>query len=753
MIKQKILLSASFIVLSLYFAGEANAQEYNEERSENSNRESNRATSAPGDIVVTAQKRTSTVNTTPLAITAVDPSQLQSAGVTSLPQMSAVVPGLQINVAGDNNWANFVLRGVSTLTYDAASNAAVSTYTDGIYVDLPVGFASNLYDVDRIEVLRGPQGTLYGRSATGGSVNVFTGTPVDHFDANADVSYGRYDDVQAHAMINVPVAQDLSIRAAGMIHRNNGYIDTMGTTGRNYGAADERGARLTALWKPGSRFTWRLSGEYYESTGTPGVLLRSDSDGNVYNGGSPYRQKFQNNPSPAMLIRSNAIRSRMDWEATDDLTISYVGGYQAIQSSTSWATSGQVGAPSATDFQFQRRYRSNSTFHEIDASLETGILKNVFGGSFFDETIPQGGTVGLFANFGIISTSLPSSGIHKRSWGIFDQADLAITDKLTLTGGIRYSHDFQDSGARSTVSCTASTYPNIVVTDLWAFTAATPGCRGATVPYASASFSNIGWKAGLQYQLAPETLTYLQASTGYKPGGVQPGLPVEIPASFNSEKVVNYEFGVKTRLFDNALNLRTAIFYSDYSNLQVFQPLTLASGQVQLATINAASATLYGIEIEAEANLTPVDHFRGYFTYTHATYDSFPNAIDPRTNKNIGSLDGNSLPAAPRVTFRVQYSHDFELANGGRITPTAALYFQSKQYLDILNISDYRVPGYTKSNFDLTYVLPSQNWTVSAYVNNVENRTIRNRVFSSGGKVFSNYDMPRTWGVRLSYKY
>ena len=202
------------------------------------------------EIVVTAQKRAETVNNTPLAVTALGMTQLQDAGVNMVSDLTSAVPNLQIHTVGVTDFVGITIRGVSNLTYYSEGNPAVSTYIDGIYVDPPVGFSNNLHDLERVEVLRGPQGTLYGRNATGGNLNIITANPKPAFDASFDASFGNFNDVMTHAMVNVPVSDTLAVRAAFMGHRDDGYFSTNGTTDQNYGASEDVGLRLTGLWTP-----------------------------------------------------------------------------------------------------------------------------------------------------------------------------------------------------------------------------------------------------------------------------------------------------------------------------------------------------------------------------------------------------------------------------------------------------------------------------------------------------------------------
>ena len=227
-----------------------------------------------GDIIVTAEKQATSVNKTPIAITALAGDKLLEQNVKSVADLTGIAPNVQIHTIGVDSYVGVSIRGITNTDYGAAANPAVSTYVDGIYVALPQGFASEIYDLDRIEVLRGPQGTLYGRNATGGNLNVVTADPKWAFGGMADLSYGSYNDVLAHAVVNLPVSDTFAVRVGGFFHRSDGFWNTQGTTARNYGAADDIGARVTALWKPSDTFKWRLSYSGSVSKGTPAQALQ-----------------------------------------------------------------------------------------------------------------------------------------------------------------------------------------------------------------------------------------------------------------------------------------------------------------------------------------------------------------------------------------------------------------------------------------------------------------------------------------------
>ena len=708
-----------------------------------------------GEIVVTAQKSTESIYKVPLAITAISGDALLDQGVMAVKDLTSVAPNVQIHTIGVDSFVGVTIRGISNGSYTPDANPAVSTYVDGIYVGLPVGFAGEMYDLERLEILRGPQGTLYGRNATGGNLNLITASPKSTFGGSADLSYGSYGDVLAHGVVNVPVSDTLALRASAFTHRSDGYFTGPQTTARGYGVADDYGARLTALFKPSNNFSWRLSYSGYFSHGTPGASIATGSDGKPLNGLPVYKQPASPDPEPYNSIQSDAVRSRMDWNATEDITVSYIAGYQHAGLAYAWGTTGQVGAPANAAYQiYSSGYSANSTFHEVDVAYKSERFKNLLGGSFYYEA-DRGGEIALkFPILGIGGLIPSSSGAAKRSSGIFDQATYSILPDLRLTAGVRYSNDFQKSPAGSAATyCLLSVNPTLTVLDYLSISAKTPGCFGsAPASRASASFGKVTWRGGVEYDVTPDVMSYATVSTGYKQGGVQPTAIPPFPTSFLPETVTNYETGLKGRFFGKSLSLSAAAFLTDYKDLQVFQYIATGTAQGTLTT-NAGAARIYGVELEGNWNFSPVDRVSTFFTYTHARFTQFNNAVDSRTNAVIPSLAGNQLPNAPDYTFRLQYAHDFGLPNGATLTPQGTFYCQTRSYTQFINDPAFRIRPYTKSDLDITYTTPDQKWSLSAYVYNVENNIVRNSDYSGPNTVFSDFGPPRTWGVRAAAKF
>ena len=705
------------------------------------------------EVRVTASKRSEALSKSPIAVSALNLDQLQDAGVVGIKDLTSAVPNVQIHTIGVDSYVGITIRGISNQDYSGTADPAVSTYIDGVYVGLSQGFANELYDLERLEVLRGPQGTLYGRNATGGNLNIITADPKPEFGASADMAFGNHNDVQTHGMVNIPLSDTFRIRGAVTLHRNDGYFDSRGTTARNYGASDDFGGRVTALWTPNTDFRWRLALDQYVSQGTPWASIQTGSDGKPVNGLPIFAQPISSDPEPDNYIRNSSVRSRMDLNLNDTFSLAYVAGFQELDGHYWWATTGQPAAPADTGWKQFVGYSARFQTHEIDLNYDSARLKNTVGGSYFEQRGPFGPGAGVYPAIDYESVSVgPFGQPHKSAWGVFDQATYSLTDRFRVTGGVRYSSENQSEPAGDSIACVGSPLPFATLQEMLALTSVPAGCFTSSSPAGKGSWTSTTWKAGLELDVSAETLTYLAVSTGFKSGGVQPSVPPPLSTTFKPEQVTNYELGIKTHLLEGSMNLRTAIFYEDYTDLQVFQIMPTANS-IALVTSNAAQAAIYGIEIESEWRISPVDQISGFVNYLHATYTDYENAVDGRTGAVVDSLSGNHLPNAPEKSARIQYSHDFKFGNGGTLTPVVAVYWQSKSYMRELNEPLYRIDAYSKTNVSLTYRDASANWKVSAFVDNLEDEAVRNSSWASAGMVYSDFGHPRTFGFRVSYEY
>jgi iron complex outermembrane receptor protein len=697
------------------------------------------------EIVVTASKRSELLSKAPLAVSALSQDELTAGGVVGLQNLTSTVPSVEIKTVSLVNSIQVTIRGITNSDFNPGGSPAVATYVDGIYLARTQGLNGDLYDLERVEVLRGPQGTLYGRNATGGNINVVSADPKNTFGASVELTYGNFNDVQTRGMINIPITDELAVRGAFSIRRSDGYFDTEGTTNTNYGAADDYSGRLTALWTPIESFSWRLAVEDSISHGTPALEIITNPRGTPIDGYPVFNRPVPSSPEPSKDIRNFMVRSRMLWQLNSNFSLTYVAGYEDLTYGALWASAGSPAGPDTALTDGHRTGGSKSYSHEVDLNFEAQSWKNILGASYFHEDERDFDAYHFYALDVLYrgGTSLGPTATNE-AWGVFDQATYTVLPGLRLTAGVRYSSEHKANALNGfgQAYCPVTTPLSAGLAQM-----NLPGCSFSPESPVRGSWSNTNYKGGVEYDLTDSILTYATVTTGFKAGGLNIGGNIT-PQSYNPEKVTNYELGLKGRFFDNRLSIYADGFYMDYKDLQVTQ----LSG-VAVITDNAAKAKIYGTEIEGQWQITTADRVGGFLDFLHATYSNYLNAVDQQTNIVYPNLSGNTLTNAPRYSARLTYGHEFDLGHRGRITPSAAVYYQSHNFLREFNLPIDTVRSYTKSNLDLEYNDSTNHWKIDAYVDNVENRVIRNGGITAVGLYYSDYDPPRTYGVRIGYKY
>ncbi len=696
-------------------------------------------------------------------------------------------------------------------------------------------------------MLRGPQGTLFGRNATVGALSLVTAKPTfDDFHARVEAVGGSYNRFGTQGMINVPVTDNFALRAAFITDRHDGYIDyqqapringvnpsAFVTSGKKYDAADQKSARLSARWDL-DKFKWDLSGEYYKDTGSPILsLMQTPRPG----------QKFWSalvDTAPETDRYSWGVRSNMTYDFTDHIEAAYIAGFSRVGGTAdsdadagahvpSLNPDGTLNLPSGA-FGENRTAFSRYDFwsHELQLkSTGKNTIDWIVGGYYshevnkirFDIDQRNGYRDGTFNWAGTFIQA--DREIDSRA--VFGQAVWHVNNWINLTGGIRYTSDKKkDIGGRNvTYSGCPSTLTPAQAAACTAATANVPGIFGIDLDGAgnaqqvvdalNASTANLGfgnlwgispndtkgkwnkvtWLARADAQVTDGTLAYASVSTGFKSGNIEDGGLLAGP-----ETLTNYEVGTKSKLFDNHVTLNLAAYYEDFKGYQVNQAITTrdTAGNItgsQIVTTNAKGAKAYGFEAELTANITRHDRVNFAATYQHTKFDDLIT-VDNRLYqgptgglplRGLENLKGNELPHSPHFSMTGTYEHDFELANGGRITPRATVHYETRSWLSYFNGDDasrYGGPGtdpnhvsgnfgtsfdqqkaYAKIDLGLTYAAPDDRYEIEAFGLNVTDKRIRTSAGVSGPTnspvlstvYLSNYEAPATWGVRVRAKF
>jgi iron complex outermembrane receptor protein len=790
------------------------------------------------DIVVTATKRATSLERTPIAISAFNQSQLDRQQVQDVKGLADFVPSLHFAQQGDQGGILLTMRGIGNdSAYTEVADPEVAIYVDGIYSPRAQGASVLMYDMERVEVLRGPQGTLFGRNATVGAISLITAKPTfDGFHASVEAVGGSYNRFGVKGMVNIPVTDNFAIRAAFITDRHDGYIDYQKApniagidrtafveSGKKYDAGDQKSARISARWDL-DRFHWTVSGEYYKDTGSPILsLMQTPRPG----------QKFWSalvDTAPQTDRYSWAFRSNMSYDISDHIEAVYIAGRTRVGGTADSDadagahppfvdTTGTTVLPNDSFGENNTQYsRYDFSSHEVQLkSTGKNTIDWILGGYYshevnkirFDIDQRNGYRDGTFNWAGTFIQA--DREIDSRA--AFGQAVWHVNNWINLTGGIRYTSDKKkDVGGRNIQYCAGgaggsiennstnpdcyntSNLPGIFGIDLNGAGNAQGVVNALNAESSALGYGNlwsigandthgkwnkVTWLARADANITDTTLVYGSVSTGFKSGNIEDGGLLA-----NPETLTNYEVGSKSRLFGGRATLNLAAYYEDFKGYQVNQAETTrdANGNVigsQLVTTNAKGAKAYGFEAELSANITRLDRVNIAATYQHTRFDTLltvNNGIYNVAPENFENLKGNELPHAPHFSATGTYEHDFVLANDGRITPRFTLHYETRSWLSYFNGdgtdgyapddlagkgllgTDYdKQKAYAKIDLGLTYAAPGDRYEIEAFSLNVTDKRIRTSAGVSGSvgtnglpTVFlSNYEPPRTWGVRV----
>ncbi|MES2057319.1 MAG: TonB-dependent receptor [Pseudomonadota bacterium] len=732
---------------------------------------------AGGDIVVTAQRTSSLASKTPIALTAIGGDALRTAGITNATALGDQVPNLSIDRTGG---LQITIRGITSRDNTEKGDPSAAFLLDGIYIARPQAQEVSFFDIDRVEVLRGPQGTLYGKNTTAGVVNVITKKPSDKFEAAANVAYGNYDSIQADAMVNIPVNAMLALRFGGSFDRRDSYlIKSAGDRNKFDPFKNNLSARAQALFTFSPDINLLIKGDYSRMRGSDS-LIGVVADGTFYR---PQPNQFDYTDAVyAGAGKSSADLRRRGYSLLGDqstrnhtwgvsgefnwdfgpVMLTYLGSYREFKRDEFADTVvGGVagGAPTPRNTRFTGLYTQQS--HEVRfATTGTGPLKVQFGGMYFRE---QSGIALFLKDFvpGVPYFGFPQDPTIVKSFGVFGQATYSLTDTLRITAGARYSKD-----DKSRVGLTVMQRGPVF----------NPATDSSTLNSASAKFDKITWRAGVDFDVNDRTLLYGSVSTGYKAGGFNDGCEAGVATRgrtctvaesrpldrlyYKPETLTAYELGLKTRFADNAVRLTLAAFYYDYNNLQLNTSQIFLGVPVNYTT-NAGKARVKGVE--ADATITPDsrNRFDLSFSWLDAEYTDYtPNPIGQ--NGQIVPIDykGRALDRSPKYVASAGYSYSQPLGNGGSIDFGARSRLSDSYVITAFNVPrQYRQPSFTRSEVNLTYNAPDHRWYVQGFAKNLENAITVNAVSfnppSLGRDSLTTVvpGDPRTYGIRAGVKF
>lgn len=719
------------------------------------------------EVVVSAQRRLEDLQRTPIAVTALSTQSLEDRSVTTAQELMQVVPSLQVSTqtAGNGSGsATFFLRGLGQQRGGNGSQPAVGIYVDDFYYPSLNGTVFSILDIQQIEVLRGPQGTLFGRNTIGGAIRYTTKKPDKDLGGSLSVTYGSFDRLDIAGVVNMPLGEKVSVRVTGGDLDNDGFVRRESTGGRAGGSSTRLG-RAQLRIEPTAAMKIDLAAQY----------TKSEIDGYAYRLPGPYDHGIVTtiwNTAPAGPIAAaraalgsydarytptcdycqpgtrsslnpeefadtveKSANGVVSWDLNEQLTLKSLTGYTQVRTESITDLDGSplpILGIAGVNF-----IKAISEELQLNGYSLNGTLKWVGGLYYNDEEADALGWHGIGTiALGATRPPNPTTRDTENEAGYIDLTWQA-TDSVSLLGGFRYSTENKEITRRGATTGTSA---------------------------AEKTFSSTTGRIGLQYQWTPDVMSYLTVSQGFRSGGFNV-LPVATPAtptapstffeSFDPEKSTTYELGARATLFEDRLRVNPTIFYNQWDKIQVQRfDFDVPTAQQVIHLENAGKAHTYGLEIEADTVVTRSLHLFANLATLKAKYDSVGTAN--------GITKDSSFQRAPELTYGLGGSYIFDLGRAGTVTGTINYSWQDDQASTPTDSSNpplsrrdaLLLPSYDITNVRLEYRDASSHWSVAAFVTN-----IFDELYFVGGVDYpessAHFDLgrPREYGMTVRYTF
>ncbi len=688
------------------------------------------------DIIVTATRSATNLQSTPVAINVYRGEDLREQDVHDIVSLQTIDPSINITLATGTPYV--AIRGVQSTNTTEVGNPSVSIARDGFFTNRSFTLGLAFYDLDRIEVLKGPQGTLFGRNSTGGLINVLSAKPsTGAIGGYVSATTGNYDLFGGEGALNLPLGDKLAVRVSGYGRSRDGYRRI---TGINIRGDDDKSysGRVHVLWTPLDSLTLLARYQHDHLGGTGDVPAQG-----------PVNQLFTGDPKayPGYLLTSQDITAdRVTWEANlDDLpfngTLTYMGGTDLTDFRRVNDTSGtNMGVFTLAQFESSQRVRTVN--HELRFATGEGTPFSLqFGAFYFRERnnpllAGQLVATGPFAGERLITFAYDTLSTSK---AVFGQASYEVTPALKLTLGGRYSWDMVRRTGTNALRCDIVGIPAFLCS----------GTPPALVTLANGrqKAEKFTYRAGLDWEISPNHFLYAKFDTGYKPGGFTVD-PTNPNGQFGPETVDAFELGIKNRMFDDRLTLNANIFYQVLDGFQATVPVIGGS-----TTVNAGKTVSYGLELFTLANLTDRARVNLNMTYLHGR---FGDNVQPVDNGEGGVIDisGNHLPNAPEWVIVAGIEQDIPIG-ASKITLRLDGKHSSSVYYDYNNRPSTRAPAYTTGNFSIALETPDDRWQAQIFIRNFTDKMVYGRIQRNALFVAQNFQFqpPRTFGLQVGYRF
>jgi iron complex outermembrane receptor protein len=735
-------------------------------------------------VIVTANKRSENIQEVPMSVSAVSGDYLERAGITSVTDLSRFIPSVNIAQSNNNRNTTVFVRSIGSSGTNPGIESSVGIFIDGVYISAAGPIQSNLMDVAAIEVLRGPQGTLYGRNTPVGAINISSRAPTQAFEAMLTGRVGDFKDRGISGYVGGGLTDSLAARLSVYQSSRDGYETNL--SGPEVNDVDQQGVRLRAQWKPTEKMTGDFVGYYSRikshcctadqlaptsPTGiaTPGFLAAAAATGNPFRNFDDTDHVVDDNAPGLNLTKIYGLSANLNIDLPNDFQLTSISAFQGYKDDIQVLAADMLPQATASGAQY---LRAEGYSEEVRlTSPADKRLSYIAGIYLFSESKTYSTLTVLGRDANRVLPPAPGRKFLQgdtsnfyytqktKSYAAFGQATFKVSEAFRLTGGLRYSHDAKDSFIFSTVNATAS-----------------PAARASFSPNPLGALSRkehkMTWSAGAQYDLKPGVMVYLLAATGHKTGGFNArGAAVGVPVEFGPEQTLTYEAGIKSVLLDRKLVLNADIYRMKLEQFQdsILNPLT-GTGFI---VANAGDREVQGVE--AEVQFRPIDplSFKASASYMEGEFTDYPagqcNALKPANGTKPGTCNYNGLTPAqtPQWSGSLVANWQSPLASTGLdwFATGDLSYTGAKSLEPTLDPRGYQA-AVTLVGLRAGITSPAKGWRVSAYGKNLTDESYYvqktsqplNAFISAGGFAAAGgfvgwYAPPRTYGLEVSMNF
>lgn len=690
-------------------------------------------------LVTSAKMGEMLIQDTPLAITALSANALEDMQYENIGNIAGLVPNLSISQ--NEASARVYIRGIGTNLDFVGSDPSVAVYLDGVYLARPTMVFSDFIDIERVEVLRGPQGTLYGRNAAGGVISVISKKPGNELEGRLTGEYGSYDRWRLAGSVSGPIlAEKVSTSLAASRTKRDGHTNNFGAGPDDFNNEDSKSFRGSLLLTPAPSLEITLNADYAEE--------------NTRYAFAPLHVDILGNP---LVSGAQIFTDPYDVITSIDDPFEYNENY-GFSGSVNWQLSDQISLTSITAYRRSKHdLRIDTDFTELNI-----LVSNVFEASrqFTQEFQIQGSTDhlnwvgGLYylheRNLMDAYIELPGPGVamgfgdtfanpfhiigHTDAYAAFAQATYSVTDRLSLTAGIRYSYEEKD-----------------IDKTVWLEAGGLPLPFGGFTQQQKNDWKAWTPKFGIDYKIDDNKLLYATATRGFKSGGFNFS---GFQDSFDPEYLWAFEAGLKSDWLDGRLRINTSAFYYDYKDLQVqgfYIPDDGGASGVLIA--NASSAKVKGVEVEMTAQPSKALTLTANLSYLDATYSDYITARSDTPNVPV-DVTGNRLNNAPKWMFNAAAQYTTEIGNNGRISLRGEFRWQDDIFYTVFNDPAVGQDSYGLLNAMISWESADEHWKLTAYGRNLTNKLyFTSKPDWSPTGVGGSLPEPRVFGVIGSYRF